>query len=87
MACPNCDHTMHSLAICADEDRQYWWCPRCGTLRFEDAGNVNDATPKIVERCRKFQNEELAPSHLPGSLYMAWHRLGIAESINITESR
>ena len=32
MACPTCDHTMHSLGQLVSGER-YWWCPRCGTLK------------------------------------------------------
>lgn len=68
MSCPNCDHTMQQIDV-----SKYFWCPRCGTLKPEDGFAE---TPKLVLRCRDFEhfvNEDLS---------VAWHRLGIEESIN-----
>lgn len=58
MPCPNCDHTMQCLAV-VDGGRVHW-CPRCGTVRHNDIAHQHPDmpdrvyTPKLVERCRKF---------------------------------
>lgn len=80
MACPTCDHTMHDIC------HQVYWCPRCGTVK----GPVGSpAVPKLVERCREFQNE--VNEHELKAVWVRfqhrWRRLGIAESINLPEKR
>lgn len=74
MPCPNCDHTMSKLGVTeGTAPRPVWWCPRCGTSRFGDAGG--SMTPMLVDRTRRFTD----------TLGMMWtalaHRLGIFESI------
>jgi len=74
-----------------DASRRVYWCPRCGTLHEEisdDSGGVpgaqtNDVAPKIVLRCREFQ--EIVP-HVAGVIPL-WKRIGIAECIYPPQSR
>lgn len=49
MACPTCDHTMHSLVAAL-----LWYCPRCGTVK--DALN-RVTTPAIVDRVKEVLGE------------------------------
>jgi hypothetical protein len=42
MSCTTCSHTCHRLS--ADG---VFWCPRCGTVRFQQTGM--DSRPKLVE--------------------------------------
>jgi hypothetical protein len=44
--------------------------------------------PKLVERCRAFAADPLLPLlAVSGEVGKLWHRLGIAESLNIPENR
>jgi endogenous inhibitor of DNA gyrase (YacG/DUF329 family) len=61
------------------EDEKLFLCPRCGTIRHWGQTHV----PKLVERCRQF--EKNPDVHLPK--LGVWHRLGIAESINLLGDR
>lgn len=90
MACPTCDHTMHSLSA-ADHTATLpmFWCPRCGTVRI---GDTHSDTPKLVERCRTFAAEEFATyspekGHGVTSPPARWRSSGIAESINLPDER
>lgn len=47
MACPTCDHTMHSLRPTV------FWCPRCGTVKHGQP-NLGVDVPKIVGRIVAF---------------------------------
>ena len=73
MACPTCSATMHAMG-CKISDRDFFWCPRCGTIKSCDA---DVGVPMLVERCREFGKMYLI-SNAPRA---AWKRLGIAESI------
>lgn len=85
-ACPTCDHTMQSLGYC--DGGTVWHCPRCGTVKHHDQF-AGEAPPKIyvpalVARCRQLPD---AMRFMPLAFEEAWHRLGIAESINTPENR
>lgn len=61
------------------------WCPRCGTLKRDTVvnGGIEEVdAPKLVERCRKFDPTQGAAE----GLYQ-WKKLGIAESINLPDTR
>lgn len=74
MACGTCGHTM---AMVSDSiPRTVWHCPRCGTIRSNHLGIVEDTVPKLVERCRVYETEGYIVA-------TEWRRLGIAESIQI----
>ncbi len=82
MACPTCDHTMHSINA-ADTKAAFpiFWCPRCGTVKISEEHNY---PPMLVERCRAFEKD------IPGNVISemaVWKRLGIAESINTPSER
>lgn len=83
MACPTCGHTMGSLPG-TDDDLPIFWCSRCGTLKI---GATATDVPKLVERCREFeewmssQGKDLRRFY-PEGIKEELHRLGIAESIN-----
>lgn len=87
MPCPSCGHTL--ARICTEaETVDHWHCERCGTMvaRYPN-GHENVYVPKLVERCRQFEQAEiraLDPLHPAPKL---WHRLGIAESINVPSNR
>lgn len=55
MACPTCDHTMQGIHIA--ENRQCYWCPRCGTLREvfsgDPSGGMRNEAPTWIERLRE----------------------------------
>lgn len=77
--CPTCTHSLARL--CSSEGIGYLHCERCGTAVVSRAGVILNAyTPKLVERCRKFQDH--------GKIdFVVWHRLGIDESIWPPEDR
>lgn len=89
MPCPTCDHTLQAVTadVPAVGGRPVFWCPRCGTLCH---GNDCEA-PKLVERCREWEVAlwgclaEIPIS--PEVLKEQWHRVGIAESINLPGNR
>jgi uncharacterized C2H2 Zn-finger protein len=67
--------------------RGCFWCPRCGTIRTTSKDETEqwvntDDVPKLVERCR-----EIERSAHPVPLFQMWHRLGIAEAINLPGQR
>ena len=75
MSCPTCDHTMQDVA--KREDWNLFWCPRCGTLKIQDAAENDEACriPFLIGRLREFV----------ATLGPMWsrlaHKLGILESI------
>jgi len=86
MACQTCNHTLQLVFM--DAHRKVHHCPRCGTMRSELLGHVDDTVPALVERCRTFGG--LLAVHLPHDpdcVALQWHRLGIAESIAPSEQR
>lgn len=89
MPCPNCDHTLGRL--CIHEGMSFDMCERCGTTVVTildanpSAGNPRVYTPKLVERCRRF--EEVCNTKGAECLHPFWHRLGIDESIHTPERR
>ncbi len=86
MTCPTCDHTMEF--ICRQtEVLRHFQCPRCGTMVAEyNDGHRNVYVPKLVERCREFENE--FPKENIAQYYRnTWKRLGISESIHTPEER
>ncbi len=84
MPCDNCGHTLQNINV-ASENRRIFYCPRCGTLVTETDSRREIDTPKLVERCRKFE-ETLATDLCPGYLKL-WHTRGIREAINKPETR
>lgn len=48
MACQTCDHTMQRVN---DGTPHVFWCPRCGTLKFESMVSPEQfEEPKLVQR-------------------------------------
>ncbi len=50
MSCPVCDHTMANVAS-VEHELNVYHCPRCGTVKVEDA---NDTEPRVYspeQRC------------------------------------
>lgn len=84
MSCPTCGHTMEKFLGSDPEDElNGWLCPRCGTLKMEDA-NATEPTiyvPKLVERCRRFE------PLMSIDLLKCWHSLGLYESIHLPAER
>lgn len=76
MACPTCSATLNAVVRTATAEF-FFHCPRCGTLQVGDKVYV----PALIERCRKF-GDTLGPEWAK-----LWHRLGIAEAINLPEAR
>lgn len=52
MACPTCDHTLQLLFH--DRERKIYHCPRCGTIRSELFGHIDDTVPKVIGYLRSF---------------------------------
>ena len=84
MACPTCDHTMYG--VLRNENKQVYWCPRCGTLRVETGSNyfIDDSEPKLVGRCRRYAETF---RHRGEEMPDEWRVFGIAESLNRPEVR
>jgi hypothetical protein len=81
MPCPTCAHPMRAAG--ENKVATLFWCPRCGTL-CEDCGVNGFATaPKLVERCREYQDQQIFDPKDAAE----WHRLGITESIQPPERR
>ena len=81
--CPTCSHTMTAFG-CKVTDRNFYVCPRCGTIKTCDGLNAPTIiVPVLIERCREF--EKFLP--INQSLKATWRKLGIAESINVPENR
>ena len=90
MACPTCDHTMETI-LAIDDCRRHW-CPRCGTIRtvfftLNGGDTVEDYVPKLVERCREFEPCLWPLDSVNPKFRETWHRIGIAESINLPAGR
>ena len=91
--CPTCSHTMALLTFHEPVGLQYWHCERCGTVVTKatlaippDA--VRDVcVPKLVERCRELYAGHAGCLNPDPYFVSAWHRTGIAESINRPEDR
>lgn len=85
MSCPTCACTMQFLG---GIDLRRYWCPRCGTLKEESGGLSNrresHAAPKLVERCREFEQRLVLVTAGDGR---PWHALGIGEAIRRPEDR
>ncbi len=77
MSCPTCSHTMHAMG-CKVTDKNFYWCPRCGTMLVCEGGEA--VAPALVHRCREFENT--ASIRITG----LWTRLGIAEAIRVDSS-
>lgn len=78
MSCPTCDHTMRHII------EGLWWCGRCGTITvIEEDETESSEAPKLVERCRKFEHEQLCEPPYP----TVWRTMGIAEAVNKPEDR
>lgn len=82
MPCGNCGHTLEGID--APGQMTYWHCPRCGTfVRVNPDGWSDTYTPKLVERCRRFESlHSISRGDFP-----EWHSFGIAESIHTPENR
>lgn len=92
MSCTTCDHTMDCLSPSDLVRPGIFWCPRCGTVKFQtdipQSGPVY--VPKLVERCRQFTkwvNSAGLGKFFPEGILQELHRLGIAESIHRPEDR
>jgi Zn finger protein HypA/HybF involved in hydrogenase expression len=75
MACGTCGHTVQKVTD------GIFWCPRCGSLLEAFLEHTKVEAPKLVERCREF-GERVDEYWLK-----TWQHLGIAEAINLPESR
>jgi len=52
MACPTCDHTMHSLGSTKNNE-SIFWCPRCGTVKGRNYAGEDRIVPRLVKRAAK----------------------------------
>lgn len=95
MSCPTCDGTMECVfsdITLYGTGRKMFACPRCGTMRTINLingvpGHAEDCVPKLVQRCREFEQQEfMAYSPEKGHGVVdppdRWRTLGIAEAIN-----
>ena len=80
MACPICNHTMSNLRDVI------FWCPRCGTIADHSDGGMYER-PKLVEACRKYENEVLVAGEGSITACSLWYRLGIEAAINVPTAR
>ena len=90
MSCPTCDHTMPLLGRMREDP--VFICPRCGTICIritKDGGGFEDQihVPKLVERCREFENDLHTSAVDAEVLPDFWVTRGIAEAINKPENR
>ncbi len=74
MSCNTCGHTLE--IITRGDGRAVYHCPRCGTLRMVDGERHTDYVPRLVDRCRSFE-DTLGPRWAG-----LWETLGIHEAIH-----
>lgn len=86
MSCPTCSHTMQQLLPPTPGIRQFFWCPRCGTLQTVSESRLYLDAPMLVERCRKFELYMQGVAGFQDALAM-FHTIGVSESINLPENR
>jgi endogenous inhibitor of DNA gyrase (YacG/DUF329 family) len=79
MSCPTCGETMTALG-CKVTNDTFYWCPRCGSIL--PCSESHAVAPALVERCRQLEAKGLQYMNLRD-----WHKLGIAESINLPAAR
>ena len=89
MPCPTCDHTMQSLG--APPGRLQWfWCPRCGTIREGHSEQNPASVPFLVLHARKLVAfafgvlPKLPSDDQPGLYYRA---AAVDESIFLADQR
>lgn len=87
MSCPTCRGTMAAFSKALGS--MDFLCDRCGTVRrVYSSGEPDDVyVPKLVERCREFEANEMPKENIAQYYRNAWKRLGIAEAINPPERR
>ena len=81
MACPTCDGTMQALG-CRVTDRNFFWCPRCGTMKTcqEDTPVV----PALVNFCRGYEKTLVGECAEHDYQFNAH---GIRDAINVPANR
>lgn len=47
MSFPTCDRTMQNLGV---HDQRIFWCPSCGTTKFEQGNDAALSVPAILRR-------------------------------------
>lgn len=72
MPCTVCTGTLQSVGVLED-GRRVFHCGRCGRLRVESLSLTTDYVPRLVERCREFEDR--------GKPLALWEPLGIHEAI------
>lgn len=82
MSCPTCSATMTAFG-CRVTDRNFFVCPRCGTVKTCDGGVT---APDLVRRCREFEQQYLLAGDV-SDITALLRRLGIAEAINTPDAR
>jgi hypothetical protein len=82
MSCPTCGGTMEHIAQTSYRFNAYFWCPRCGTLKWIQGDREEVSAPKLVERVRQFRD-----SWGGVEFDKRWHRLGIQEAITPENER
>lgn len=85
MPCETCGHTMQSLTGMRPD--RIFWCQRCGTLKMECGSFSESVPPLLIERVRRFRELCNGGTGLLYDSAALWHRLGIAESIELPDNR
>jgi len=83
MSCTTCGHTLGCLCNDVGVER-IDLCERCGTVVVTRGDWSEVYVPKLVERCRQFEDRHPV---FTGGDEALWHTLGIAESIRLPEDR
>lgn len=81
MSCSTCGCSM-AMIFNATRHKAYH-CPRCGTIRSERLGHEDVYVPKLVERCRQFED----CLHVNTHQGKQWLSLGVEEAIHPPEAR
>lgn len=88
MSCPNCDHTV--AVVIQTALTAMFHCERCGTMLIKHLYAevpMDVYTPKLVERCRRFE-ASFPPGNPPTVSYSDyWRMCGIHEAINTPDRR
>lgn len=99
MPCVTCDKTLTPLGCCLVMGQPIHYCVTCGSVKPCGVASEDIVVPELVRRCREFEKIMVAYQKeydragdgdfkaATDDLAEHWHRLGVAEAINLPEDR